>query len=335
MSRKGIAGIVTGALVALAVGYDCFFVVDESEQGVLTHFGKISPPVREPGLHLKWPRPISKAYKVDRRKQVLGGLGQELISIDQKNVLVDGFVVWRVVEPVRFVEAVRTRAAAVARLKELYLSSSGIVIGNEARDTFISVGLQHRDMGTYADDILERIKPVARKEYGIDVTKVGIVKYTLPPENRPSMIQRMIAERARIASRYRSEGEEQALKIEALGINEHDKIMAEAHADATRIMGKAEAEALKLLGDAYRKDPEFYKFLRALDSYDSIIDEKTTLMLPLDSELFRYLDAGRIPGSADNGAASSAPGADPAPGSADSGQAPEPDGTVRLPSPAE
>ena len=105
----------------------------------------------------------------------------------------------------------------------------------------------------------------------------------------------MIAERARIATRYRSEGEERAIRIEALAINEHEKLVADAHAEATTILGDAEAEATALLGKAYREDPEFYKFIRALDSYDLIIDRNTTLMLPADNELFKYLDSREIP----------------------------------------
>ncbi len=86
-----------------------------------------------------------------------------------------------------------------------------------------------------------------------------------------------------------------AIRIEALAINEHEKLMAEAHAEATAILGTAEAEAMALLGGAYRRDPAFYRFVRALDSYDLIIDKNTTLMLPADNELFRYLDSRTVP----------------------------------------
>ena len=283
------------AIAAAFVLYDCFYVIQESHRGVLTHFGKIALPVREPGLHFKFPRPVSNIYKVDRRTHVLGDLSQELITEDQKNVHVDGRMLYRVVDPVRYVEAIRTDVNAAERLRDLYFSASGIVISNKARDAFVSLGLEREDLHLAAGDIRDRIRETALDEYGIEVFDVGLVEYTLPVENRPSVIQRMISERARIAARYRSEGEEQAITIEALAINEHEKIMAQAHADATEILGEAEAEAMTLLAEAYREDPEFYKFIRALDSYDSIIDQKTTLMLPADNELFRYLDSNEIP----------------------------------------
>ena len=289
--------IVTAIVVVFVgvIAYSCFYTIHETQQGVLTNFGKISPPVKEPGLHVKWPWPISKIYKVERRIQTLNGLTHELITEDQKNVLVDGYTMWRIIDPIKYVEAIRTDVNAVERLRELYLASSGIVISNRARDAFISLGLEHEDLHEACREMHNRIAPIAKANYGIEVIRVGIVEYTLPVENRPSVIQRMISERARIATRYRSEGEEKAITIEALAINEHEKIMADAHAEATTILGNAEAEAMAVLGKAYREDPEFYKFIRALDSYDLIIDKNTTLMLPADSELFKYLDSKSIP----------------------------------------
>ncbi len=296
MTGKG-RGIRTAivALVLAAIVYDCFYVINETQQGVLTNFGRISPPVKQPGLHVKWPRPISKVYKVDRRLQTLTDVSHELITEDQKNILISGYLLWRIVDPILYVEAIRTGENATERLRDLYLSSSGIVISNKARDAFISLGLEHEDLHEAARDILSSIEPIASANYGIEVLKAGIIEYTLPVENRPAVIQRMISERARIAARYRSEGEEMAIRIEALAINEHEKLMAEAHAEATAILGEAEAEAMALLGRAYRSDPAFYRFIRALDSYDLIIDKNTTLMLPADNELFRYLDSRTVP----------------------------------------
>ena len=197
--------------------------------------------------------------------------------------------------PILYVKAIRTGNSAIERLRDLYYSSVGIVISNKARDTFISLGLKHKDMEKASLEILDRIAPVALKNYGIKVLRAGIIEYTLPKANRASVIRRMMAERARIAARYRSEGEEKAIRIEAMAIKEHDEIMATAHAEATSILGKAEAKAMDLLGKAYNKNPSFYKFVRALDSYDLMIDKNTTLMLPADNELFKYLDSKTIP----------------------------------------
>lgn len=298
MTRTGKALLLTaGAALALAILYDSFYIIRETQQGVLTHFGRIAPPVRQPGFHLKWPRPVSKVYKVDRRMQTMTDLPQELITEDQKSVLVDGYLLWRVVDPILYVEAIRTDENALEKLRDVYLSSVGVVVSNKAREAFIGLGLEHEEFDQASSEIIERVAPVALANYGIEVMRAGVVEYTLPTENRPSVIERMVSERARIASRYRAEGEEIAMRIEALAVNEHEKLIAEAHAEATVILGNAEAEAMALLGEAYREDPDFYEFIRALDSYDLIIDENTTLMLPADSELFRYLDSRAMPTS--------------------------------------
>ena len=295
MTRGRKLATTVAVVLAAAVAWDIHYVIDEAEQGVLTNFGKIVPPVKQPGLHFKLPTPISAVYKVDRRVRPLMNLKQELITEDQKNVLVDGYLLWRVSDPIRYVEAIRTETNAVKRLSDLYRASVGIVVSNKSRDAFVSLGLQHQDISKASQEILDQIKPVAATDYGIEVVRAGLVEYTLPAANRPSVIQRMISERARIAARYRSEGEERAISIEAFAINEHEKIMATAHAEATAILGEAEADALETLAAAYRDDPEFYKFIRALDSYDTIIDKNTTLMLPADNELFKYLDGKEIP----------------------------------------
>lgn len=297
--RKSIVWVIA-FVVGGTIAWDSFYIVHETEQGVLTHFGRISPPVRQPGFHLKWPRPISKVYIVDRRIQTMTDIPHELITEDQKSVLVDGYVLWRIVDPIMFIEALRTGTSATERLTDLYSSSLGIVVSNKSRDAFISLGLEHEEFDRAADEMQARIAPVALTNYGIEVLRMGIVEYTLPQENRPSVIERMVSERARIAARYRAEGEEVAIRIEALAVNEHEKLMAQAHAEATVILGEAEAKAMTLLGKAYNEDPEFYAFIRALDSYDQIIDENTTLMLPADNELFRYLDRGEIPDATSN-----------------------------------
>jgi len=288
---------LTTAVVAVlgTIAYSSIYTIHETQQGILTHFGKISAPIRQPGLHFKWPLPISRIYKVDRRLHTYTSPPHELITDDQKNILVKGYLLWRVEDPVLFVEAIRTNEKAVERLQGLYLSSLGVVISNRSRDAVIGLGLEHEDSSELFREILARVAPIAKSNYGIEVLKAGLVEYTLPPENRPSVIQRMISERARIAARYRSEGEEMAIRIEAKAIHEHEKLLADAHAEATRILGEAEAQAIALLGKAYQKDPDFYKFIRALDSYDLIIDKNTTLMLPADNELFKYLDSKELP----------------------------------------
>ena len=130
---------------------------------------------------------------------------------------------------------------------------------------------------------------MARKDFGLEVVDLQINGFNLPAQNRASVIDRMRAERARIATKYRSEGEEEALKIEAEAAKEREETLATARAEAEVIRGEGEAAALAELGEAYAKDPEFYRFLRTLESYDKIIDDQTTIFLESDSRLMKVL----------------------------------------------
>ena len=163
MKKLGAGGTILLLLLAAMV-YDGIYVIDESQQGVLTHFGKIYPPVRQAGLHIKFPWPISKIYKVDRRAHNLTSPAQELITEDQKSVLANGYMLWRATDPIRYVEAIRTEGNAVARLENLYLSGTGIVVSNKARGAFVSLGLEHEDLSLASQEILDRIKPIAKAE---------------------------------------------------------------------------------------------------------------------------------------------------------------------------
>ncbi len=134
--------LTIGALVVLAaiLAWDIHHTLDESKQAVLTNFDKIVPPVREPGLHFKLPAPIVRFHKIDRHLRPLTGIRQELITDDQKNVLLDGDLLWRATDPVRFLEAIRTEANAVSRLTDHYRSSVGTVVSNKSRDAFVRSG---------------------------------------------------------------------------------------------------------------------------------------------------------------------------------------------------
>jgi len=130
---------------------------------------------------------------------------------------------------------------------------------------------------------------VARHNFGIEVVDLRINGVFLPAQNRASVIDRMRAERARIATRYRSEGEEEALKIKGQTTVERDKILAEARAAAESIRGGGEAQAMRLFSEAYAEDPGFYRFLRSLQAYEAIIDDQTTIFLEASSPLLQAL----------------------------------------------
>lgn len=277
------------ALVLLAIGSTCVYTVEETEVGIVLRFGAPQSTLAQPGLNFKSPWPIDRVVRVERRLLIFDNEPTEMLTRDKKNVLVDSFLCWRIEDPLRFVQTVKTRAEAEARLLDLTASELGAAIGNEPMESFLNADPSRVKLRAVAEQTRDTIHAAAFESFGIAVVDLEINGFNLPRQNRKSVIERMRAERARIATAERSEGEEEALKIEALSTAEREKLLAEARAEAEAIRGRGEAEALALLAEAYRKDPELYEFLRSLESYEKILDEDTTLFIESDSKLLEAL----------------------------------------------
>jgi len=272
-------------VAVLFVGSTSFFTVAETEVGIVTRFGAPQGELAGPGLHAKLPWPIDAVVRVDRRLLVFDNEPTEMLTLDKKNVLVDSFLCWKIADPLRFVQTVKTRPEAEARLLDLATSELGAEIGSEPMEHYLNADASKVKLREVATRAAEKVDALARQSFGIEVVDLRINGFNLPRQNRRSVIERMQAERARIATRYRSEGEEEALKIEAEAKTEREKILAEARSEAAAIRGQGEAEALEVLAEAYSEDPEFYRFLRSLESYEKIIDGDTTIFIESDSEL--------------------------------------------------
>ena len=277
-------------LLLLLVVPTCVFTVHETEVGIVTRFGKPRPSLASPGLHLKLPWPIDSVLRLDQRLLVFDNEPAEMLTRDKRNVLVDSFVLWRISDPLTFTQTVRTRLEAEARLLDLTASELGAAIGSEPLERLINVEPSEVKIREVASRAAAAVQATTREGFGIEVVDLRINGFGLPPQNRGSVIERMRAERGRIATAYRSEGEEEALKIEAETAKEQLRILAEAQARAESVRGAGEAEALALLAEAYAEDPQFYRFLRDLEAYEKILDENTTIFLPSDSSLLETLD---------------------------------------------
>ena len=275
---------IVGLLVALAVP-SVFFTIDQGEVGLVTRFGRPTGQLAEPGLHTKLPWPIDSVTRLSSRLLVFDNEPTEMLTRDKKNVLVDSFLCWRISDPLRFLQTVKSRMEAEARLLDLTAAELGAAVGSEPMDSFVNTDPSKVRLVEIAQQTREAVDRLARQSFGIEVVDLEINGFNLPRQNRSSVIERMRAERSRIATAYRSEGEEESLKIQATSTTETEKLLAEARAEAEAIRGRGEAEALALMADAYRQDPELYRFLRSLESYSAILDEKTTIFLESDSEL--------------------------------------------------
>lgn len=280
MKRSLLVIIVLG----LIVFFTTVFIVDEREQVVILQLGKPVRTITEPGLYFKLPIPFQNAITFDDRLLEYDVAPEEVLSKDKKTLIVDNYVRWRISDPLLFLKTVQAIPNAVTRLDDIVYSELRQELGKHNMSEII---FETRE------EIMEIVTKASDKstdQYGIKVVDVRIKRVDLPRENEESIYARMDAERKRQANKFRSEGEEEAQKIRALTEKDKTIILATAYKESQEIRGEGEAKALEIYAKAFNKDPDFYEFTRTLEAYKKIIDEKTTLILPADSKLFKTLN---------------------------------------------
>jgi membrane protease subunit HflC len=271
-------------IVALVLLSMVTFTVDEKETIVVTQMGKPVRTVTDPGLHYKLPFPIQSIHVFDDRLLEYDSAPTEIITKDKKNLVVDNYASWRIVDPLMFMQTVGTEAGAQSRLDDIIYSELRVELGS--RDLLETVAESRAQI---MEIVTEKCRPKGL-EYGIDIVDVRIKRADLPEENEKFVFDRMRAERQRIASQYRSEGKEEATKIQAETDRDRTVILAEAYRKAQEIRGEGDAEAIRIYAEAYNRDPEFYSFTRTLEAYEKALRSKSVLILPTDSELLRLLE---------------------------------------------
>jgi membrane protease subunit HflC len=288
MRRKWPILLAAAALAVLA--YRSVLFVDEAEYVIVTQFERPVRTLETAGLHWKWP--YQSAIRIDKRLQVYDPRASEFLAREKKNVNLDVFVCWRVEEPQRFVESVGDILGAETRLHDDVLSELADEVGAHPREALVSTDPELHKLEDMVASVTKTCAEQAIAEYGIRVLDVRIKRISLPEQSRESVFKRMREERARIASQYRAEGEEQAMSIRAEADKERTKTLAEAYKVAEETRGRAEAEAMYIYAKAHQKDPEYYELRRTLEAYRKFLDEKTTILLSADSPLLKYLGGG-------------------------------------------
>jgi membrane protease subunit HflC len=279
--------ILIGAAAIVWLLGSSVYTVDAREVAVVTLFGKPVATVTEPGLRLRAPWPIHEVVRFDSRSQLLSVEPAEVLTRDKKNLVVEAFVLWRVADPERFLEAVGTPEAAETQLSDLVVSRIAAGLGQRDFKELMAVGSDTSAM--LPAELAAGVAAVGRERLGVEVLDVRLRHLGLPLQNEQSIYARMRAERSRIANAYRSEGQEKAVVIRAEADREAAEILAGAQREAAQIRAKAEGNAARVYAQAYSKDPEFYRFMRRLEAYEQILDKDTTLVLQSDGALFGAL----------------------------------------------
>ena len=273
--------------VIALVGFSAIFIVDETEQVVILQLGKPVKTVTKPGLNFKLPFPIQEKITFDDRLLEYDSPPEEILSKDKKSLIVDNFVRWKIVDPLQFLKTVQAIPTAKSRMDDIVYSELRRELGTH---DMVEIITENREQ---IMDVITRESNSATLDYGISVVDVRIRRVDLPAENEASIYARMEAERKRQANKFRSEGEEEAQKIRAATDRDKTIILADAYKEAERIRGEGDAKAVQVYARSYSSDPKFYEFVRTLDTYKKVVDDKTTLVLPSDSKLFKLLLDGK------------------------------------------
>ena len=309
MKSKGII-LIIAVIACLLLVVASSYVVDETEQVVVTQFGKVmGKPKQAPGLYFKIPFIQNTNYFPKNLLHWDGDPGQ-IPTLDKTYIWVDTFARWKIVDPIKYFQTVSNIISAQGRLDDIigpavrnFISSYKLIetvrTTDRELDTF-EVGLEDivesKRPEAYAiktgrekitSGILQQAKPKLEK-FGIELVDVKIKRVNYVEQVRKSVYFRMIAERNQIAEKFRSEGVGESRKI--LGEKERDLklITSEAYRLAQEIKGKADAEVTKLFAAAYGLDPEFYSFTKTLEAYGEALDKNSSIILSTESEFFKY-----------------------------------------------
>jgi modulator of FtsH protease HflC len=296
-------------LLILITGAMSFYVVDETEQVVITQFGKpIGDPIVKPGIYLKIP--YYTVTRFSKNLQEWDGDPDQIPTLDKTFIWVDAFARWKIVDPLKYFQTLNNEMAAYARLDDILNSRIRNAITSNplletVRNTNRRLEADNMDVdmdGKTKDIVIDRVKTgrsmitksILKEaqpklvEFGIELVAINIKRIKYEAGVQGSVFGRMIAERNQIAEKFRSEGQGEARKKEGDREKEMKRITSEAYKTAEEIKGKADGEATLIYAQAFGKDPEFYSFMQTLDIYRQSIGKDSTLILSTDSEFLKY-----------------------------------------------
>lgn len=303
-----IKGLIIPIVIVLVAVYASYYIVDETEQVVITQFGRpIGHPKTEPGLYFKIPM-IQRANYFPKNILEWDGDPGRIPTLDKTFIWVDTFARWKIVDPLKYFQTVNNEVGAQARLDDIINSTvRNFVTSYHLIET---VRMTNRQMGTLEagvdkDKVKSRLGVVVMgrekitkgisnqaqpklEKFGIQLVDVKVKRVNYVEQVRKTVYARMIAERKQIAEKFRSEGKGEARKIEGDMQRDLKQITSEAYRKAQEIKGKADAEATLIYAKAFGRDPDFYSFLQTLDIYKETMDKDSSLILSTDSEFLKY-----------------------------------------------
>ena len=281
---KSVAILGVVALIAGIVGSSAMYTVDQTEQAMVMQFGNPQRQVRDPGLHFKMPF-IQDVVFYDNRILDLDPPSGQVILSDQKRINVDAFARYRITDPLRFFQALRTEGQ--------FRDQVGRILNSAVRNSMARNSLSDLLSGKREDIMSEIQQRLAdeTKDYGIEVLDVRVVRTDLPPEISQNVYNRMRSDRVKEANQLRADGDKAKLEITSRADRDKVVLIAEAQRQAQILRGEGDALRNRILGEAYGQDPEFFAFYRSMTAYRSALAAgDTNLVLSPDSDFFRFFN---------------------------------------------
>ena len=269
-------------VVLAVVAYQGVFVVQEINQAIVLQFGDPKRIITKPGLNFKIPFIQNIAY-LDRRVLNLDTPPEEVIAADQKRLIVDAFARFKIVDPLKFYISVGNERVARSRLATIINSRIRSVLGTQQLATLLST-----DRAVHMASIQNDVNTEA-ENFGITIVDVRIKRADLPQANSEAIFKRMQTEREREAKEFRAQGAEMAAKITSTADKEVTVILANANKQSEIMKGEGDGQRNRIFADAFGRDPQFFAFYRAMQSYEkALIGGDTSLILSPDSDFFKF-----------------------------------------------
>ena len=284
MKIKPIAIIIVVVLILILSG--SMFTVNMKQNAIVLQFQEYKETISKPGLYFKIPL-IQEVRFFTKMLMVLDAPSADIITKDKKTMVIDNFSMWRIQDPLLYLQTLQSERAGEARLDDIIKSELRVELGTHNLIDVVTIT---------REEIMAKVTQEANikaAEYGIEVLDVRIKRADLPEDNAQKVYNRMRSERERIAKKYRSEGAEEATKIRAETDKEKVILIAEAYRTEQEIRGNGDARATKIYADAYNRDREFYAFMRSMQAYKTSLATGTTVLLSEKSDFLKYLNKSR------------------------------------------
>jgi len=294
MKNRLLLLIVVIIILLPIVIYFTAFKVTEKEYVVITRFGKPVKTISEAGLRLRRPGFLETVNRIEKRANVFETQPIQLLLGDKNPLIITCYVCWKVSEPLTFIQSVISPDIVEQKIGDMVNSLLGATLGDYSIENIINTQAEMLRLKEIEAKILSDSRQKAQKQYGIEILDMGIRHLAYPEIVEESVYNRMRAEREKEAKKHLAEGNEQAAIIMAQTDKEVSKILARAYKESEILKGHGDKESIKIYADAYSKDPEFFEFLKSLETCGEILKKQSTLLLSTESEIFKYLKYKKV-----------------------------------------